>query len=103
MKRNQRTVKIYDATHAIASRLSFKRGVSMAAVVEMGIRMLADEMADLPDADPRARKANTRRALGPDTLRDEITRRAAAVEAREARHRRAQGLAREAWTAAGAQ
>lgn len=64
MKRNQRTVKLYDAAHREAARLSDRFGISMAAIVELGIRQLATlKELPLPPRSGRSRKMNARRAL----------------------------------------
>lgn len=64
MKRNQRTVKIYDSTHATASRLSNRFGVSMVALVEIAVRKLAEvDHLVIPPRDLRSRKVNARRAV----------------------------------------
>ncbi len=64
MKRNQRTIKVYDTSHALASKLSNRFGVSMAALVEIAIRKLSDARTiELPARDPRGGKINARRAL----------------------------------------
>lgn len=64
MKTNQRTIKVYDSTHKLASQLSARYGVSMAALVELGIKELAnkDELT-LPPRDRRSRHTNARRVL----------------------------------------
>ena len=63
MKANQRTIKLYDAAHRAASRLSARFGVSMAAVVEIAIHELAKR--DTLELPPRknGRTISARRAL----------------------------------------
>lgn len=61
MKANSRTVKLKDEAHTLAANLSTKFGISMAALVEIGIRKLAsEEHLTLPPRDPRSKKLNSR-------------------------------------------
>jgi hypothetical protein len=63
MKTNQRTIKVYDRTHKLAARLSNRFGVSMAALVEIGIFSLEKlDHLQIPARKP-GRKMNTRSAL----------------------------------------
>lgn len=64
MKRNQRTIKLTDTAHRIASKVSDRFGLSMAALVEVLIRQVenTDELA-LPPRDPRSKKSNSRKVL----------------------------------------
>ena len=64
MKANSRTVKLKDESHRIASNLSSRYGISMAALVELGLRKLdALPSLELPPRDPRSKKSNSRKVL----------------------------------------
>lgn len=64
MKTNQRTIKVYDHTHRIASRLSNRFGISMAALVDVLLHRSQDlQTLDLPARDPRYKKINARRLV----------------------------------------
>ena len=66
MKTNQRTIKVYDTSHALAARLSNRFGVSMSALVELALRRLEKlPTLELPPRDPRSAKMNARRVLRP--------------------------------------
>jgi hypothetical protein len=60
----QHTVKVGMAAHTMAAKLSNKFGLSMAAVVELGLRELASrESITIPARDPRSKKSNARKVL----------------------------------------
>ena len=62
---NQRTIKVYDRSHKLAGMLSNKFGISMAAIVELGLQKLSEQdTITLPARDPRSKKMNARRVLG---------------------------------------
>lgn len=64
MKTNQRTIKVYDTTHRLASSLSNKFGVSMTALLELAVRELSKKPVLQLHARPiPGRKMNARRAL----------------------------------------
>ncbi len=64
MKRDCRTVRIKDRTHKMASKLSDRFGVSITALVEIGILNLSRmDSLSLPPRDKRSAKINSRRAV----------------------------------------
>jgi len=64
MKINQRTIKVYDTSHKIASQLSQRYRMSMAALVELGLRTLADQpKLVIHPLDARSEKSNARTIL----------------------------------------
>lgn len=64
MKRDQRTIKIYDTSHTLAAKMSNRFGVSMAALVEIGLHTISKlDHLEIPARDTRGRKMNSRRAL----------------------------------------
>jgi len=66
MKRDQRTIKLYDRSHRMASKLSNRFGISMAAVVEIAVHELSKrETLELP-ARNGVRKVSARRVLRPE-------------------------------------
>ena len=64
MKAKSCTVKLTASGHKMAYSMSCKFGVSMAALVEIGLRHLSTmKNIELPPRDPRSLKTNSRRAL----------------------------------------
>lgn len=64
MKKNQRTIKVYDSSHKIAARLSARFDISMAALVEiLLIKAESLETLELPRRDPRSKRTNARKLL----------------------------------------
>ncbi len=64
MKKNQRTIKIYDSSHRLASQLSARFGVSMSALVEILLRKYSDATTlDIHAVKRSGRRANVRTAL----------------------------------------
>lgn len=68
MKTNKRTVKVYDSTLRLASRMAFRLGLSMTEIVELAIAEAAEHpealavmLRGVKASRPKAR-ANVRRA-----------------------------------------
>jgi len=66
MKSNQRTIKVYDATHKTLSKLSATYGISMSAIVDaLAFKMASDPTIhlEIPPKDKRYAKVNARRIV----------------------------------------
>lgn len=64
MKSNQRTIKVYDATHKTLSKLSSTYRISMSAIVDaLAVKMASDTSLhlEIPPKDKRYAKVNARR------------------------------------------
>jgi len=59
MKKNQRTVKVYDTTHKILAELSCKYGLSQASLVDLAVDYLASKKSITLTPSKRGQKRNS--------------------------------------------